>query len=214
MAVLELFSTKELNRRNRSMAAVIVQAVASLDGYIARPDDLPGPIFDWYEAGDVEMRFNPGQAVHVSEQSAEYLQHQDVACQLIGRHLFDFVDGWGGRPIVGDRVFVVTHRDDTEEWRARYPEAPYTFCTAGIEDAARRAREHAGDGSVIVSAGEVAGQIVAAGLADELAIDLAPVFLGQGKKFLGRSTEEIVLEDPHVVLQGTRVLHLRYALRG
>jgi dihydrofolate reductase len=196
------------------MATVIVQAVASLDGFIARPDDLPGPIFDWYEAGDVELRFNPEHVFHVSPQSADYLQQQDVACQLIGRQLFDFVDGWGGRPIVGDRVFVVTHHDDADEWRARYPEAPYTFCTDGIEDAVRRARQHAGDGSVIVSAGEVAGQIVAAGLADELAIDLAPVFLGKGKRFLGGSTDEIVLDDPHVVLQGERVLHLRYALRG
>jgi dihydrofolate reductase len=196
------------------MATVIVQAVASLDGYIARPDDMPGPIFDWYQAGDVELRFNPEHAFHVSEQSAAYLQHHDVKCQVIGRHLFDLVDGWGGRPIVGDHVFVVTHHDDVDEWRGRYPEAPYTFCTDGVEDAVRRAAEHAGDGSVIVCAGEVAGQIVAAGLADELAIDLAPVFLGEGKKFLGSLTDEVVLEDPHVVIQGERVLHLRYALRG
>ena len=194
------------------MATVIVQAVASLDGYIARPDDLPGPIFDWYEAGDVELRFNPDHVFHVSAQSAEYLQHHDVRCQLIGRHLFDFVDGWGGLPIVGERVFVVTHRD-ADEWRGRHPQAPYTFCTDGIEDAVRRACEHAGDGTVIVSAGEVAGQIVSAGLADEVAIDLAPVFLGRGKRFLGGSTDEIVLDDPHVVLAGERVLHLRYRLR-
>ncbi|HEY3530896.1 MAG TPA: dihydrofolate reductase family protein [Nocardioides sp.] len=195
------------------MTTVIVQAVASLDGYVARPDDMPGPIFDWYEAGDVELRFNPEHAFHVSEQSAAYLQHHDVKCQIIGRHLFDLVDGWGGRPIVGDHVFVVTHHDDADEWRSRYPEAPYTFCTDGVQDAVRRATEHAGDGSVIVSAGEVAGQVVAAGLADELAIDLAPVFLGEGKKFLGSLTDEILLEDPHVVIQGERVLHLRYALR-
>jgi hypothetical protein len=55
---------------------------------------------------------------------------------------------------------------------------------------------------------------VAAGLADELAIELAPVFLGQGKRFLGSSTDEIVLDDPHVVVRGDRVLHLRYRLRG
>jgi hypothetical protein len=38
------------------------------------------------------------------------------------------------------------------------------------------------------------------------------VFLGRGKKFLGSLTEEIVLDDPHVVIQGERVLHLRYRL--
>ena len=195
------------------MATVIVQAVASLDGYIARPDDSVGPIFDWYAAGDVELRFNPEHVFHVSQASAEYLDHSDVRCQVIGRHLFDHVDGWNGRPIVGDRVFVITHRDDVGEWRERYPEAPYTFCTDGIEDAVRRATEHAGDGLVVVSAGEEAGQILSAGLADELAIDLAPVFLGSGKKFLGSATDEIVLDDPHVVIRGDRVLHLRYRLR-
>ena len=64
-----------------------------------------------------------------------------------------------------------------------------------------------------VWAGEVGGQVVAAGLADEVAIDLAPVFLGRGKRFLGSLTDEIVLGDPHVVVQGLRVLHLRYRLR-
>ena len=64
-----------------------------------------------------------------------------------------------------------------------------------------------------MSAGASVGRSVAAGLADELAIDLAPVFLGQGKKFLGSQTDELVLDDPHVVVQGERVLHLRYALR-
>jgi dihydrofolate reductase len=196
------------------MATVVVQAVTSLDGFIARPDDLPGPIFDWYEAGDVEGHFNdPEHTYHVSQASAEYLDFSEVRCQLIGRRLFDLVDGWGGEPIVGDRVFVVSHHDEPADWRSRYPKAPYTFCTAGIEDAVRRAREHAGEGTVVVSAGEVGGQIVAAGLADEVAIDLAPVFLGQGKKFLGSQTDELVLDDPHVVVQGERVLHLRYALR-
>jgi dihydrofolate reductase len=197
------------------MATVVVQAVASLDGYIAGSDDLPGPIFDWYEAGDVPLTFNsPDHFFHVYQKSADYLQHQDVRCQLIGRRLFDIVDGWGGQPVVGVHGFVVSHREEPAEWRGRHPEAPYTFCSGGIEDAVRRATEHAGDGTVIVCAGEVGGQVVAAGLADELAIELAPVFLGEGRKFLGSVTDQIVLDDPHVVIRGDRVLHLRYALRG
>src|SRR4051812_18789153 len=197
------------------MATVVVQAVASLDGFIARPDDLPGPIFDWYEAGEVELSFRPGgHTFHVSPASYDYLvaATDDARCQVIGRHLFDLTDGWDGVPMVGDHVYVVTHRD-ASEWQARHPDAPYTFCGDGVEDAVRRATERAGDGSVIACGGDVGGQVVAAGLADELAIDLAPVFLGQGKKFLGSGTDEIVLDDPHVVVQGERVLHLRYALR-
>ena len=189
------------------MATVVVQAVTSLDGYIALPDDTVGSIHDWYFQGDVEV-----EQFHVSAASADYLRSTlaEVRCLIIGRHLFDFVDGWDGQPPAGDHVFVVTHRPPTD-WG--HEDAPYTFCTDGIEDAVRRAREYAGDGVVTVSAGDVAGQIVAAALADEVAIDLAPVFLGQGKKYLGSQTEEIVLDDPSVVVQGERVLHLRYALR-
>jgi dihydrofolate reductase len=197
------------------MATVVVQAVASLDGFIARPDDLPGPVFDWYEAGDVEVA--PGDTerpFHVSRPSADYVMDTwpRIRCLVIGRHLFDFVDGWSGRPAAGEHVFVVTHRD-ASEWQGRYPDAPFTFCTDGIEDAVRRAKEFAGEGIVGVTAGEVGGQAVAAGVADEVALDLAPVFLGQGKRFLGSLTDEIVLDDPHVVVQGERVLHLRYAVR-
>jgi len=56
------------------VATVIVQAVASLDGFIARPDDLPGPIFDWWEAGDVEIApGDPERPFRVSRASADYL---------------------------------------------------------------------------------------------------------------------------------------------
>jgi dihydrofolate reductase len=209
-------STEELNtNREVLMATVIVQAVVSLDGFIARPDDTPGPIFDWYAAGTAPMTFRPGgHTFSVSPASRDHLvaTTADVRCQVIGRHLFDIVDGWGGVPMVGDHVYVVSSREEPAEWRDRHPEAPYTF-TAGIEEAVGQASERAGDGGVIVSAGDVGGQVVAAGLADELALDLAPVFLGSGKRFLGPLTDEIVLADPHLVVQGERVLHLRYRLR-
>ncbi len=150
----------------------------------------------------------------MSRASADYLAATWAATHVIvmGRHLFDFVDGWRGRPAAGEHVFVVTHREATD-WQQRYPDAPFTF-VGSVEEAVRRAVEHVGpDGTVTVTAGEVGGQVVAAGLADEVAIDLAPVFLGTGKRFLGSLTDRIVLDDPHVVIQGERVLHLRYRLR-
>ena len=33
------------------MARVVMQAVVSVDGYIALTDDTPGPMFDWYFNG-------------------------------------------------------------------------------------------------------------------------------------------------------------------
>jgi dihydrofolate reductase len=197
------------------MANVIIQAVVSLDGFIARPDDLPGPIFDWYAAGDVEVA--PGDSdrpFRVSQASADYLTGvwSSKGAIIMGRHLFDFVDGWSGRPAAGEHVFVVTHRD-SDEWKQRYPDAPFTF-VGGVEEAVRKASEYVGpDGIVIVTAGDVGGQVLAAGLADEVAMELAPVFLGEGKRFLGENTDELVLDDAHVVVRGERVLHLRYRVR-
>ncbi|HEX3930557.1 MAG TPA: dihydrofolate reductase [Nocardioides sp.] len=179
---------------------------------VHRPSRRPaGPIFDWYDAGGVELRFNLQHVFHVSEQSAAYLQHADVRCQPIGRRLFDLTDGWSGLPIVGDRVFVVTHRDDVAEWRSRYPEAPYTFCIDGVHDACRRAAEHARRRHRQRGRGRWPGRV--GRVADELAIDIATVLLGRGRRLLGSSTDELVLDDPHVVIAGERVLHLRYRLR-
>ena len=38
------------------MGAVVMHAVASMDGYIADTDDEVGPLFDWYFNGDVDPR--------------------------------------------------------------------------------------------------------------------------------------------------------------
>ena len=35
--------------------AVLVSFSMSLDGYIARPDNTVGPLFDWYGNGDTEL---------------------------------------------------------------------------------------------------------------------------------------------------------------
>jgi dihydrofolate reductase len=64
-----------------------------------------------------------------------------------------------------------------------------------------------------VSAGEAGGQILAAGLVDEVAMDVVPVVFGSGKRFFGSVDEQRLLEDPHVVIQGDRVLHLKFRVR-
>lgn len=37
------------------MARVVMQAVVSVDGYIAYPDDTVGPLFDWYLGSAVDV---------------------------------------------------------------------------------------------------------------------------------------------------------------
>jgi hypothetical protein len=48
---------------------------------------------------------------------------------------------------------------------------------------------------------------------DEVAMDVVPVVFGSGKRYFGSINGQHLLEDPHVVIQGERVLHLRFKVR-
>jgi len=72
------------------------------------------------------------------------------------------------------------------------------------------AKRRAGDRVVAVCAGNVGGQALELGLVDEVAMDVVPVVFGTGKRYFGQVDTQQLLEDPSVVIQGDRVLHLRY----
>jgi dihydrofolate reductase len=107
-------------------------------------------------------------------------------------------------------VVVVSHRPKPAGW---HPEASYHFVD-DVTAAIARAQELAGDRTVSVNAGEGGSQILAAGLVDEVAMDVVPVVFGSGRRYFDSIEGQHMLEDPHIVLQGDRVLHLRYKVRG
>jgi dihydrofolate reductase len=82
-----------------------------------------------------------------------------------------------------------------------------------VTAAIAKAQELAGDRIVSVNAGDVGSQILAAGLVDEVAMDVVPVVFGSGKRYFGGIDGQQLLEDPHVVIQGDRVLHLSFKVR-
>jgi len=195
------------------MGTVSMQASMSLDGFIADPSDAVGPLFDWYGNGDVEFTgADPDRVFHISAASAGYLRQAwaNAGAGVIGRRLFDITNGWNGRPPVGEAVFVVTHQPPTD-WD--FPDAPFTFVTDGVRSAVAQAKAYAGDKNISVSPGDVGGQAVAAGLVDEVRVDLVPVVFGAGVRYFGDyAGSPLLLENPRVV-QGDRVTHLRYRLR-
>jgi len=192
---------------------VIAQASMSLDGFIADTNDQVGPLFDWYNNGDVEVTgADPGLVFHTSPASAEYLRAawSAIGADVIGRRLFDLTNGWNGRPAVGDHVFVVTHQPPTD-WP--YPDAPFTFVTDGLHSALAQAQAVAGDRDVSITPGSIAGQAFQAGLIDEVRLDLVPVVFGAGVRYFGDYTgSPLLLDDPHIV-PGDRVTHLHYRVR-
>ena len=195
------------------MVKVIAGATVSLDGFIADESDRVGPLFDWYGNGDVEFTgADPDRVFRTTQASADYTRAAwaRIRATVIGRRLFDLTNGWEGRPPVGEAVFVVTHRPPAG-WD--FPDAPFTFVTDGVPSAVAQAKAFAGDRDVSVSAGNVGGQALAAGLVDEVSVDLVPVVLGAGVRFFGGYAGSTLLLDNPEVVQGDRVTHQHYRLR-
>jgi len=198
------------------MGTVITHAVVSVDGFIADENDDVGPLFDWYFNGDQPLAAGemddpaPG-GMRVSQASYDYTRPMWDAIGAIiqGRHLFDLTNGWEARPPAGDHLLVVSHRPKPDGW---HPEADVPFFD-NVADAVAEAQRRAGDRIVAVCAGDVGGQAIAAGLVDEVAMDVAPVVFGSGKRYFGSIDGQLLLEDPHTVLQGDRVLHLAFRVR-
>lgn len=195
---------------------VVMAAAVSLDGFLAAEDDQVGSLHDFYFNGDTPITA-PNREFHVSFKSspasARYLGDawSRVGAIVMGRHLFDITNGWDGVPVVGDRVFVVTHSVPTD-WEY-LDTAPFTFVTDGVASAIAQAKALAGpDRDVAVNGGDVGGQAVAAGLVDVVDVALVPVVFGSGKRFFGGLTEQVLLDDPEVV-PSERVTHLRYRVR-
>ncbi|WP_419996803.1 dihydrofolate reductase family protein [Streptomyces boninensis] len=193
------------------MGTVIMHNVVSADGFIADANDDVGPLHDWYFSGDTPIT-SAASGFKVSPASAAYVRPmwESIGTIVMGRHFFDLMNGWEGKQPAGEHVVVVSHRPKPEGW---HPEASFHFVD-GVQAAIDRAQELAGERVVAVSAGEVGGQILAAGLVDEVAMDVVPVVFGSGgKRYFGSIDHQQLLEDPHVVIQGDRVLHLRFKVR-
>ncbi len=192
------------------MGNVVMYASVSVDGFIADEHDDPGPLFEWLVSGDVPL--DDSGALNVSQTSYDYVRPywDGIGATIVGRHVFDLTDGWDGVTPGGvAHVVVVTHRGRPEGW---HPDAPFHFVD-NVEDAVAKAQDLAGDRFVEVAAGDVGGQVFAAGLVDEVRMDIAPVAFGSGKRYFGPTNAQHLLEDPDEVIQGNRVLHLRYRVR-
>ena len=192
------------------MGKVVMYSSVSVDGFVADENDQPGPLFEWLTSGDVPL--DDSGVLQVSQASYDYIRPywDQIGTTIAGRHVFDLTDGWDGTPPSGiDNVVVVTHRPPPDGWD---PDAPFHFVD-GVIAAMARAQELAGDRTVEVAAGDVGGQMLAAGLVDEVRMDVIPVVFGSGRRFFGSLDAQNLLDDPEEAIQGNRVLHLRYPVR-
>jgi dihydrofolate reductase len=144
-----------------------------------------------------------------------------VGAYVMGRKMFGGGPGawdpgwrgwWGEEPPYHAPVFVLTHH-------ARDPlpmqgGTTFHFVTDGIESALRQAKAAAGDRDVLIAGGASAiRQYLAAGLLEELYLDIVPVLLGAGERLLENVGDPTL--EPVEVVASPKVTHIRYrVLRG
>ena len=194
------------------MSKVYTGASMSLDGYVSGPNETGFEhLFKWYGSGDVEVpTADPNMTFRMTAEHADHWRTTIgmTGALVVGRKLFDYTSGWGGKHPIGVPVVVLTHSvpDGWEregEW--------FTFVSDGIEAAIEKARELAGDKGVGLNSGTIASQALNAGLLDEVWIDLVPVLLGGGTPFFeGLTGAPVALEGPLSNAGDADITHLRY----
>ncbi len=177
------------------MGKVIFDITASLDGFVAGPNDGPEQpmgeggmrLFDWYFTDQETSRAPESMDPEIRDQAA-----QVVGAIVSGRRTYDNAHGWNGEHPLHVPVFVVTH----EPPKAKGP-FKGSFVTDGVESALRQAQAIAGDKIVAVASPNIAHQCLQAGLLDELSLHIVPVLLGSGVPLFEHGDQQ------HIELQCT-----------
>jgi dihydrofolate reductase len=199
----------------------------SLDGYVAGPNQsVEHPLGEGGEqlhewvvklATWRESHGREGGEVNASTPLMEEAL-SGVGAVLMGRNMFGGGPGpwgedpwqgwWGEEPPFRGPVFVVTHH---EREPLTLGETTFTFVTEGIESALEQARATAGDGDVTIGGGaETARQYLAAGLVDQIQLNVAPVLLGGGARLFEDGAGAGLDLEPTLVVDTPDVTHLRY----
>jgi dihydrofolate reductase len=185
------------------MSKIVLDVSVSLDGFSAGPnvrqDEPMGDggerLHDWVAGTGPD-----------GEVDTEVRRELDamVGATIIGRHTFELgLSPWGGTPWPGVPSFVVTHRTRED----LLGDNGGTFAFDGLEAAARRAKEAAGDKDVVVLGADVARHFLRAGLLDEVWIHLVPLLLGAGTRLFDGQQAELIPVGKPVAGAAT---HLRY----
>ncbi|MGC1578552.1 MAG: dihydrofolate reductase family protein [Beijerinckiaceae bacterium] len=204
----------------------------SLDGFVAGPDQsVESPLGKGGErlhawafqlaAFRALLGLEGGEVNESTEVVEESFAH--LGATVMGRNMFGGHPGpwdaakpwrgwWGANPPFHHPVFVITHH-------AREPlemegGTTFTFVTEGIERALDLAKRAAGDKDVSLGGGaKTAQQYLAAGLVDEMVINLAPTLLGTGERLFDGVGDDLHGLELVRTIATPRVVHLMLARR-
>ena len=194
------------------MTKVAAGITTSVDGYITGPNDGPGiglgeggeRLHDWVFGGPWSYHEDPrGEATGADK---EFLDEgmARAGAVVVGRNMYEAAGAWGGQNPFGVPIFIVTHRPEDEP-----ADGGFTFVN-GLDKAIARAREAADGKDIMVGGGaDLIRQALRAGHVDELAISIAPVVLGGGKRLFDEFDDTVSLEHLNV-LQSPFATHIIY----
>jgi dihydrofolate reductase len=200
----------------------------SLDGFVAGPNQSKeNPLGEGGEqlhewviklAAWREMHGREGGEVNASTPLMEEAM-ANAGAVVMGRNMFGGGPGpwgedpwngwWGDEPPFHMPVFVLTHH--AREPLEMQGGTTFTFVTEGIESALEQAKGAAGEKDVGLGGGaDVAQQYLAAGLIDELQLNVTPVLLGDGARLFEDGSGAGLELEPTLVVETPDVTHLRY----
>ena len=150
---------------------IVYGAAVSLDGYIAGPDEE----VDWLNWSD-----------DVAQLSQATFANADTV--LMGRRTYEAGVRAGMRAFPGNRNIVFSRTLDPAE----YPEVE--IVPGDAVDFVRRLKEEPGGDIILMGGGELARPLLAAGLVDEVGVNVQPIVLGAGVPLLPAIGRRIALE--------------------
>ncbi len=185
---------------------VLVDVSMSLDGFVAGPDvtvDQP-----MGEGGERLHEWLFATGSDVDDEVAREMRATTGAI-VLGRRTFDVGIGeWEDTPYPVP-CFVLTH--EPREPRVE-KSGTFTFVTA-LHAANRLAREVAGEKDVRLMGAEVSQQFLAAGLVDEVRIQLVPVLLGGGRRLFEHNGNRRIELERTATIESPHVTHLRFRVK-
>lgn len=181
------------------MGKLVLVFSMSLDGFVAGANiGMDNPMGDGGEGLHAWMGSDDPVDVEAKRAQAER-----PGAVILGRTTYDLGRRhWGGTPYPVPS-FVLTHRKAE-------PDAGFTFIETGIGAALEQARSAAGDGDIVVMGADSARQFLAAGLVEELALQIVPLLLGSGERlFDGAPPASMEMVD---VKPSRAAIHVTYRL--
>jgi len=184
------------------MARVIVGMTTSIDGFVTD------------QSGSVDRLYPDLAALHGTAYMNALIA--ETGAVLMGRRAFEMAedpDWFVGNYEFQVPIFVLTHMPPPV--RPKQDEhLTFTFVTDGVESAIAQATAAARGKAVQVVGGiSVIQQVLRAGLADELHLDVMPVLLGAGRRLFDTGLEQVKLDKIGVQEVGART-SLRFRVKS